>query len=347
MGSGDGVTHEIADDDRSTTGTTQRRRLRRWVIGGLALAVSVLVVVLGYGAVVWMRADPSSMDLAGSAGDGTTYLLIGSDERVGIPAGEVARFGTAKEVPGRRADIVLLLRVADNDSVRVLGIPRDLTAFRSGGGPERIAPLLDTGPEAVADGLCNSLGIGVDHVAVIDFAGLAALVDLAHGVDVTTEVALRDPKSGLSLDAGTSRLGSAQALSYVRARTIESNIGGVWLADPDRSAQRPERAVEVLDGLSGALDLSWTNPIRTHRTIWAASGAVQVDRDAGPLDLLGLLGAVRRIDASQVTRLPVVERDGPVPTADLAAGAADAIDGFTGGEGGASRCSTPALLGGG
>lgn len=345
MGSGDNVTHEIVDDDLSTGGTAERRRRRRWMIGGLALVVSLLVIVLGYGAIVWMRTDRASVDLAGSTGDGTTYLLIGSDERVGIPDGEVDRFGTAKEVPGRRADIVLLLRVDDDESVSVLGVPRDLTVFRSGGGPERIAPLLDKGPGAVADGLCNSLGIGVDHVVVIDFAGLAALVDLAHGVDVTTDVALRDPKSGLSLDAGTSRLDGAQALSYVRARTIESNTGGLWQADPDRSAQRPERAVEVLDGLSGALDLSWRNPLRTHRTIWAASGAVQVDRGAGPLDLLGILSAVRRVDASQMSTLPVIERDGPVPTADLAAGAAEAIDAFTGDRSGGSPCSTPALLG--
>jgi len=337
-----GTAGEEARHVRSPSSPRQRR-----ILFTVAIAASVLAAGAVYVAVVWLRTDRAPMALAGSSDSGSTYLLIGSDERTNVPTGEVDRYGTTDEVPGRRADIILLVRIADDGAVRSLGVPRDLTIFRAGRGPERIAPLLDEGPGAVADGLCNSLGIGVDHVVVVDFAGLASFVDLAAGVEITTDVALRDSNSGLSLDAGTSRLDGSEALAYVRARNIQSNVGGAWIADPKRSSQRSERAIEVLEGLSGALELSWTDPIGSHKAMWTASDAVQVDSSAGPADLFRLVRAIDYLDRSDMVTLPVLQRSGPIPVADLAVGAGDAIVRFNGDGGGGPRCSTPALLGGG
>lgn len=325
------------------TASSGRRRVPRGVIVG-ATVVAVIVAVLGvYGAVLWSSTDRVPVTLAGSADDGTTYLLIGSDERGNVPAAELDRFGTTAEVPGRRADIVLAVRVMDDGSVRVLGIPRDLTIFPTGQGPGRIAPMLEDGPGAIADGLCHSLGIGVDHTVVVDFAGLADLVDMAGGVEVTSDVALRDPMSGLELPAGTTRLDGSEAIAYVRARTIESELDGTWAQDAWRSGQRTQRAMDVLEGLSGALELSWTHPLRANTVLRTTAGAVQVDDGAGPGDLMGLRSGLGGIDRSDLMTLPVVEQDGPVPNAALAPAAGVTIEEFLGRDHDPA-CSTPALL---
>ena len=103
--------------------------------------------------------------------------------------------------------------------------------------------------------LCRDLGVGVDHVAILDFRGLIDLVDSTEGVLVSTREPLRDTKAGLSLPrAGEHRLGGAQALAWVRSRQPEVLRGGRWtpLAGADRT--RTSHAVEVLEQAAAGLD---------------------------------------------------------------------------------------------
>jgi LCP family protein required for cell wall assembly len=312
------------------------------------MAVAMLLVAVD-GLVLYLHVDRLDGSLPGSRRGGTTYLLVGSDERTGIPGQERDRFGTADEVPGRRADVVVAIRVLDDGTVKVLGIPRDLTVLRAGRGPERLALTLEDGVGAVADGLCNSLGLGVDHAVLVDFAGLRALVDHVGGVEVDADVDQRDPMSGMALTAGRNELDGSEAIAYVRARSIESRFGDEWAPDPVRSAQRPERAVDVLAELAAQLSVSPSDPIGAHRTAWAVGDALSVDGGAGPTDLLQLLDAAGDLDRSTMATLPVSEREGPFPMSDPAPGAPATITRFQGDHDpadGDDPCPTAAILGG-
>lgn len=310
------------------------------------MVAGLAVVLLGVGALgaLWVRMDREDMGLPGSADGGTTYLFVGSDRRVPLPGADRSKFGTPQDVPGARADVVVLVRVDDAGDATVLAVPRDLVVLREGRGPERLALTLENGGGAVADALCNSLGIGVDHVAVIEFDGLRSLVDLAGGVVVDAEVAMRDPNSGLELEPGENQLDGLDALAYVRARSIESSLGGPWAPDPLRSAQRPQRAVDVLGQVATGLDVSWTSPVTAYRTGWTAAGAVTVDGSVGPLDLLAMRDAAAAAADAQIVTFPVVMRPGTLPIADPAPGAVAMVDTFQGPDGGGSSCSEPALL---
>ena len=324
-------------------------KIRRWPF---LFAVAVLFFLLiAYAGVIALRIDRTSAALPGSPAGGTTYLLLGSDERTNIPTADRDRFGTAAEIPGRRADIILVLRVLDDGSTKALAVPRDLVVFRKDKGPERLAPMLQEGTGAIADGLCNSIGIGVDHVVIIDFSGLAGLVDLAGGVEVTSDVPLRDDGSGLFIPEGTTRLSGREALSYVRARHIESEFVGQWGPDPIRSSMRSQRAAEVLDGLSKGLALKWTDPIATHKLLWAVSDAVEVDGGTWPANALQLRASLENFDRKSLIQIPVKASDGPVPTAELAPGAENILQSFnssgsTSDAGSNKACKNPVLLGG-
>ena len=250
---------------------------------------------------IWTRLDTAEGEVSGSAPGGTTYLLLGSDARGDVSADQQSRFGSRADVPGERADIVVLLRVGDDGSVRALGIPRDLVVYRPHQGPDRIALLLGQGPVAIADALCNSLGIGVDHVVEVGFGGLRDLVDLAGGIDVRSDAVLADRNSGLVMEAGVNHLDGDRALAYVRARNILVLHDGRLVPDGVRNGQRSERAIEVMGALSDGLEVGVSSPLQSQRAVWTAAGAVTVDGGTGPFDLLALTSAARKLTGDHDT----------------------------------------------
>ncbi len=335
---GDDAPATTSRRDAAASAPTHRWRRRLVVVLGVVLAAALVDV-----GVLWARTDRIEADLPGSGGRGTTWLLIGSDDRSDVPAGERDRFGSTGDVPGARADILVALRVGDGRP-RVLGIPRDLVVFRPRSGPERLAPMLDDGPGAIASALCNSLGLGVDHVGVIRFDGLVELTDLAGGITVQSDAIAVDRNSGLLLDRGTNRLDGSRALAYVRARHIETYDGSTWTFDPALSGERSARAMQVIGGIAGGLDLSWTSPLDAQRAAWAVTGAVSVDSGAGPFDALDLMEAMRGLRHRDERTLQVRDRGQSVPMADLTSVAAGQLKWFLGGHR-SSKCDRPVLPG--
>lgn len=297
--------------------------------------------------VLWTRLDRVDTQLAGSGRDdgSATYLLIGSDRRRDIPDEDVERFGTAEEVPGERADIVILVHRDDEGDVRTMSIPRDLVLFRTDRGPERLAPMLQDGPGAIADAICNSLGIGVDHLAVIRFAGLESLIDLAGGVTIAPSAVFLDRGSGLLVKGGIQTVDGRTALAYVRARHIERREGDKWVPDPTESARRTERSVEVLRGLAPAI-APRANLWFDQRLAWRLTGAVTVDDGADIGDLHDIGSTLRSLDRNAIESLPVDLTDGDVPIATVQPTAKAALAEFVGTDEPSPECAPPVLLSG-
>lgn len=151
-------------------------------------------------------------------------LVLGSDSRLG--ANDFV--GGKQEQP--RSDTTLLLHLAaDRRSALAVSIPRDSmvdlpdcvddAGVHHPGGLQMFNSAYETGGVGCTQRAVEQLtGIRIDHFVVVDFAGFADVVDALGPVEVCLPEAVDDPKAGLSLPAGRSRVSGKQALAYVRER---------------------------------------------------------------------------------------------------------------------------------
>jgi LCP family protein required for cell wall assembly len=291
--------------------------------------VVVLVVPATFAFVVWRRIGRVHVHLPGSSAGGTTYLLVGTDSRAGITsAADRASFGDSSQSPNENADLVLLLRVPDDGGrPRLLSVPRDLLVFIGPTAVGRLGPTLAHGPQALADSICRTLGIGVDHLVKIDFLSFVHLVDLVGGVDVTIPRPERDTVLSFEYGAGRHHLDGRAALTYVRVRHLEELRDGAWQPEAASALGRGERAREVLSQVAADAP-SVSDPVGFSQFAWAVSGAVAVDQGTGVGDVRQLRDALHDLGRARELRLPVTFQDGVVPLAKLLPGSATVIRRF-------------------
>lgn len=303
------------------------------------MAVLVAAGTLGFafGAVLWSRVQRFPVSLPGSPPGGTTYLLIGSDSRAGLESPFPERFGDTSQHPGERADVVILMRV-EEDEVRVMSVPRDLLVLVDDDVHTRLTLTLLNGPQSVVDSLCDSLGIGIDHVAMIRFNGLRDIVDAVGGVDVNVRQPVRDDWTGLNIEqAGSVRLDGESALAYIRSRHMLGRLpSGEWVPAPEGEG-RSQQARDVLTEIGQRMDVSPLSPVTAGRRLWVATSVVAVDNQAGPLELRALARGLGRLPTAEPIDLPVVFGATSIPTAQLTRDASAVLQRFDGGDGGACR----------
>jgi len=277
----------------------------------------IAAVLLGIdAALIDSRIDRFDIDL--HDGPGTTWVLVGLDSRAELPPGATTeQFGTTEDVPGSRADVVLVLH-ENADGRSALSVPRDVMV-RTGSAVSRLALTWLDGPQATVEALCR-LGIPTDHLVTVDLAGFASVVDALGGLDVDVPAPVRDPGSGLLLErAGAQHVDGVTALAMVRSRHPEHRTDdGRWVpseVDPDG---RAEAAGAVLAAASAAGDRALARPWRLQDVAWAASSAVSADEQTSIADL----AALARGDVPDVRVLPVSEPVGGT----IARKATDATD---------------------
>jgi LCP family protein required for cell wall assembly len=144
----------------------------------------------------------------------------------------------------------------------VLSIPRDLYVEIPGHGQGRINTAYAWGERDGTGGLAlarrtvsTTLGVPVQHAALLDFHAFVTLIDAIGGVEVDVPIAISDPTypdSGIGYDpfalpAGRQRLDGATALKYARTRATS---GG----DFDRNARQRQLVLAVRDRVT-RLDL--------------------------------------------------------------------------------------------
>ncbi|MCZ2838929.1 LCP family protein [Modestobacter sp. VKM Ac-2985] len=272
-----------------------RSRAVRWAL--LVTAVLVLAVTVD-AAVLTGRIDRAAV--TPTTGPGTTWVLVGVDSRAELPAGASAeQFGTTDQVPGARADVVLVVH-SDGDSSTVFSVPRDLV-LNTGETTGRLALSWLDGPQATVDALCH-LGVATDHLVSVDLAGFAAVVDAAGGLSVDVPIPVRDPVAGLELtEAGRQQLDGRTALAMVRSRQPEHRVDGEWVPAPIDPDGRASAAGQVVDALADRVQESLVRPWRLQRVAWAATDALTVDHGTSLPDLAWLA----RADLAPVSVLPV------------------------------------------
>jgi LCP family protein required for cell wall assembly len=156
--------------------------------------------------------------------------VLGSDDRTGLSAEDLERFGTLDDIGGQeRSDTIILVHTEpDQEKATILSFPRDLWVDLPDGGQGKINSAFSGGIEGkgaqrVAATVTDLTGLKIHHVMYVNLAGFQGLVDAVDGVDMCFPYDMQDPLAGLDLRAGCHHLDGAQALAVVRTRNLEGD----------------------------------------------------------------------------------------------------------------------------
>jgi LCP family protein required for cell wall assembly len=184
------------------------------VVGGSAILLHDLVG----GNLTTLPASQAFPDEAGrpAASHGAkNILLLGSDSRQKTGEHDLETAGS------QRADTMMLVHVsADRKHVSVMSILRDLYVPVPGHSDAKInASLAWGGTRLAVETLEDLLGARIDHVAIIDFAGLADMTRSLGGVWVDNPQAFTAARGGDRFyPAGPIQLEGDRALVFARER---------------------------------------------------------------------------------------------------------------------------------
>jgi LCP family protein required for cell wall assembly len=274
------------------------------------LAAATAFVVLLFAFAGWytyrtyqkLERIPVSAVLSDGGGDGTNYLIVGTDTREGLdPDMTNADVVIGGGVEGTRSDTVMLLRITSSGNL-MLPIPRDLYVPIAGTGKEnRINTAIQGGPERLIQTVQQSLGLPVHHYVEIDFAGFLDLVGALGGVEIDFDQPAFDPKSGLDVkQSGPVELDEDQALAYVRSRTYTRvNLDGSTVVDGRGDLGRIERQQTFLRSVMHQAG-GTRNPFTLARVGNAIAGNLKVDDSIGFFEALGLARKISGLDPETV-----------------------------------------------
>ncbi|MGK5740327.1 LCP family protein [Micromonospora sp. URMC 103] len=279
-----------------------RRRHRRILIGVLAvllvLAGAGMIAVTTYGRSLngnLARTDafaglPESARPTPRVTGAMNVLLLGSDSR------------DPDRTADSRTDTIMLLHLdADHRKAEVISIPRDTWVFvpesgdgRHGNTSAKInSAYAWGGTPLIVQTVESFTGVHIDHVALVDFAGFAQVVDALGGVDLTIEKTITSIHAPhRTFQKGIRHLDGAAALDYVRQR--------YQFPDGDFSRERHQREFlqALLDRAAGIGTLS--NPVKLNAFLQAVTRSVTVDED---FDLVDVALELRDLRSDDLTFL--------------------------------------------
>jgi LCP family protein required for cell wall assembly len=331
-----GEENEYGDDNEgSDLDRRLGRRSRRLKAAGFALAG---VLVLGAGGAGWafwqLNDNITSVDINSALGDdrpakpqvspsgsaaplpsgALNILVLGSDSRSGE---ENAELGGGGQDSGARSDTAMVVHIDEGRTeATVVSIPRDTLVTRpscpkeSGGSTSVAYNAMFNSAYAVGGPVCAvktveaMTDVRMDHYIEIDFSGFAKLVDALGGVTVTTDEAIDDEDSRLTLAAGTHHLDGEQALALARTR---HGIGDG--SDLGRIGLQQTLVKSLLEQITSTNLL--TDPAKLYKAADAITGSLTTDTGLDSLSALMSLGeSLRGLSADDTTTVTM-----PVTTA--------------------------------
>ncbi|WP_129842272.1 LCP family protein [Streptomyces sp. RFCAC02] len=284
-------------------GAPRPRPRRRWgrIIGFSTLALAFVLLVTGVATYFWAdgklnrEVDLSALEDRPEAGEGTNYLIVGSDSREGLTDDQKDDLHTG-DAEGGRTDTMILLHVGDNGST-MISLPRDswvtIPEFTGSESGRRIpeqerklnAAYTIEGPWLLARTVEANLDIRIDHYVEIGFGGFANVVDALGGVEMCLDEPIQDKNSGADFEAGCQRMNGTEALAYNRQRYQEA------MGDLGRTQNQQEFLSTLADQAA-----SWStvlNPFKVYPVLGSVLDALIVDKDMSLWDLRSMFWAMR------------------------------------------------------
>ncbi|MET7437772.1 LCP family protein [Streptomyces sp. NPDC004082] len=286
-----------------------RRRIK-WT----ALTLVTLLVVVSVGTYFWADSklhrdvDLSKVIDRPEAGEGTNYLIVGSDSRAGMSSEEKKKLHTGS-AEGKRTDSMMILHTGGNGST-LISLPRDsdveIPTFKgsesgktyqgTGRHVKLNAAYAEDGPELLVRTVEFNTGLHIDHYVEIGFAGFANIVDSVGGVEIEIpKGGMKDTKSGADFEAGKQTLDGQQALAFVRTRYA---LAG---SDLDRTKNQQK----FLSALANQVATPGTilNPFKLYPTMSAGLDTLIVDKDMGLFDLGDMFWAMKSVSGGEGTSM--------------------------------------------
>ncbi|MGV9812014.1 LCP family protein [Streptomyces cellulosae] len=240
-------------------------------------------------------------------GEGTNYLIVGSDSREGLSDDDKKRLRTGS-VDGKRTDSVMVLHTGDNGPT-LISLPRDsnveIPTFKgsesgktyqgTGRQVKLNAAYAEDGPELLVRTVEFNTGLHIDHYVEIGFGGFANIVDAVGGVEMDIPQDIKDTKSGADLKKGKQTLNGAEALAFVRTR----------YALPGSDLDRTKNQQKFLSALAGQVATPSTvlNPFRLYPTMGAGLDSLIVDKDMGLFDLADMFWSMKGVSGGEGTSM--------------------------------------------
>ncbi|MFD8483850.1 LCP family protein [Kitasatospora sp. NPDC059673] len=309
------------------TGSSRRRRRRwgMWAAGTLSFSV-LAASGAGWAVLNGVGSSLGRVDAIGGgpdrpADDGaSTFLVVGTDERDGIPEATLKNVLHAGGESCHCTDTMMIVQLsADRGRATVVSVPRDsyvdIPAHQdlvsgkqvpASKGKINAAYGMGGAPLAVRTVEQNT-GLRIDHYIEVNFLGFVSTVDALGGVEVCSPKPLKDDYSGLDLPAGTSRLDGAGALRYVRARHVDGS------SDLGRMHRQQKFLAQLLRQASSGGTL--LNPAKLTGVMDTVLRSVKVDKGLGNAELLDFATRLKDVSASNAdfATVPLSSVDHPVP----------------------------------
>lgn len=285
-----------------------RRRIK-WT----AITLVTLLVVVSVSTYFWADSklhrdvDLSTVIDRPDAGEGTNYLIVGSDSRAGMSAAEKKKLHTGS-AEGKRTDSMMILHTGDNGST-LISLPRDSNVtiptykgstsgktFQGTGRQVKLnAAYAEDGPTLLVRTIEANTGLHIDHYVEIGFAGFASIVDAVGGVEMNLDQGFKDKYSGADFKKGKQTLNGEQALAFVRTRH----------AFAASDLQRTKNQQKFLAALAHQVATPGTilNPFKLYPTMGAGLDSLTVDKDMSLWDLADMFWAMKGVTGGDGTSM--------------------------------------------
>ncbi|WP_181449653.1 LCP family protein [Streptomyces cyaneus] len=288
-------------------GTREPRPAPNWRrrIKVTSITVVTLLVVTSVATYFWAdsklnrEVDLSKVIDRPEAGEGTNYLIVGSDSREGMSAEEKKALHTGS-AEGKRTDSMMILHTGDNGPT-LISLPRDSdveiptfvgsesgkTYQGTGRHVKLNAAYAEDGPELLVRTVEFNTGLHIDHYVEIGFAGFANIVDSVGGVEIDIPRDIKDSKSGADFKKGKQTLNGEEALAFVRTR----------YALPGSDLDRTKNQQKFLSALANQVATPSTilNPFKLYPTMGAGLDTLIVDKDMSLFDLADMFWSMKGV----------------------------------------------------
>ncbi|MGW5638173.1 LCP family protein [Streptomyces sp. NPDC003832] len=281
-----------------------RRRIK-WT----AITVVTVLVVTTVGTYFWAdsklnrEVDLSKVIDRPEAGEGTNYLIVGSDSRAGMSAEEKKKLHTGS-AEGKRTDSMMILHTGDNGPT-LISLPRDSNVeiptfvgsesgktYEGTGRQVKLnAAYAEDGPELLVRTVEFNTGLHIDHYVEIGFAGFANIVDAVGGVEIDIPQDIKDTKSGADLKKGKQTLNGEEALAFVRTRYA---LAG---SDLDRTKNQQKFLAALAN--QTATPSTVLNPFKLYPTMSAGLDTLIVDKEMGLFDLASMFWGMKGVTGGE------------------------------------------------
>ncbi|MFJ6725581.1 LCP family protein [Streptomyces sp. NPDC091281] len=271
-----------------------------------AIAVVTVVTVTTVATYFWAdsklkrEVDLSKVIDRPEQGDGTNFLIVGSDSREGMSAEEKKNLHTGS-AEGKRTDSMMILHTGSNGDTLV-SLPRDSDVeipsfvgsesgktYKGTGRHTKLnAAYAEDGPELLVRTVEFNTGLRIDHYVEIGFAGFANIVDSVGGVEIDIPQDIKDTKSGADLKKGKQTLNGEEALAFVRTRYA---LAG---SDLDRTKNQQKFLAALANQV--ATPSTVLNPFKLYPTMSAGLDTLIVDKDMGLYDLGKMFFAMKGVN---------------------------------------------------